>query len=174
MALAYSLTRYHRIGSPTDRERVELDRPLECALCHVDKSVATLVNDMERWWNKQYDRQKLQALYGDLDANVILATLTRGKPHEQVVAAMVLAENKISSAAPLVARILASPYPLARRFAAQALETMQGMPCPIDVDASREAIQAALAACGLDVPDLPDQTRMKPSQSRPSEQGDED
>ena len=37
------LTRYHRIGSPTDRARVEGDRPLECALCHADKSVAELV-----------------------------------------------------------------------------------------------------------------------------------
>src|SRR5262249_36661310 len=42
MGLGYALTRYHRIGSPTDRERVELDRPIECALCHTDKSVGEL------------------------------------------------------------------------------------------------------------------------------------
>ena len=45
--LGYQLTRYHRIGSPTDAARVEKDRPLECALCHADKSVASLVSTME-------------------------------------------------------------------------------------------------------------------------------
>ena len=39
MGLDGSLTRYHRIGSPTDPARVLGDRPLECALCHADRSV---------------------------------------------------------------------------------------------------------------------------------------
>ena len=56
MGLGYALTRYHRIGSPTDAARVERDRPLECALCHADRSVASLVGDMERLWGKRYDR----------------------------------------------------------------------------------------------------------------------
>jgi len=155
MALDYSLTRYHRIGSPTDRERVEGDRPLECSLCHADKSVATLVGEMERLWGKRYDRRKLHSLYGDLESNALLATLERGRPHEQVVAAMVLAESKVNTAAPLVARLLASPYPLARRFAAQALTSMLGRPCAIDVDASPADTQKALAGCGLDVSNLP-------------------
>jgi predicted CXXCH cytochrome family protein len=154
MALDYSLTRYHRVGSPTDRERVEGDRPLECALCHADKSVAALVGDMERLWGKQYDRDKLHALYGALDGNALLATLEHGRPHEQVAAAMVLAEHKVDSAAPKVARLLASPYPLARRFAAQALTSMLGKPCPIDVDATIADIKQALAACGLDPSEL--------------------
>ncbi|MFW5920254.1 MAG: cytochrome c3 family protein, partial [Polyangiales bacterium] len=54
--LDYALTRYHRIGSPTDAERVEGDRPLECALCHQGKSVEELVTTMERWWGADYDR----------------------------------------------------------------------------------------------------------------------
>jgi hypothetical protein len=150
MALDYALTRYHRIGSPTDRERVEGDRPLECALCHADKSVAALVGDMERLWGKHYDRGKLRALYGDLEGNALRVTLERGRPHEQVTAAMVLAERKEIAAAPAVARLLGSPYPLARRFAAQALGLMLGRPCPIDVDATRADIQQALVACGVD------------------------
>ena len=154
MALDYALTRYHRIGSPTDRERVEGDRPLECALCHADKSVAALVDDMERLWGKHYDRRKLRALYGDLDGNALLSTLERGRPHEQVAAAMVLAEAKVNAAAPLVARLLASPYPLARRFAAQALTSMLGQPCAIDVDASFAENQQVLARCGLEVSDV--------------------
>ena len=171
MALDYSLTRYHRIGSPTDRERVEGDRPLECALCHADKSVAALVGDMERLWGKHYDRDKLRALYGDLEGNALLATLARGRPHEQVAAAMVLAEHKVDSAAPEVARLLLSPYPLARRFAAQALTAMLGKPCAVDVDASPTEIRQALVPSGLGLPDPPPSV---PAGSKNGEPGDED
>jgi hypothetical protein len=171
MALDYSLTRYHRIGSPTDRERVEGDRPLECALCHADKSVAALVGDMERLWGKHYDRRKLHALYGDLSGNTLLATLERGRPHEQVAAAMVLAENKVSSAAAQVARLLTSPYPLARRFAAHALASMLGQPCAIEVDASAADTKLALARCGLDLLEVPTNT---PTGRVKGEPGDEE
>ena len=149
MALTYSLTRYHRIGSPTDRERVEGDRPFECALCHVDKSVTSLVVDSERWWNKHYDRARLQELYGDLESNALLATLERGRPHEQVAAAMVLAEHKVKSAAPQIAPLLLSPYPLARRFAAQALASLLDKRCAVDVDADAESIRHTLEECGI-------------------------
>jgi hypothetical protein len=149
MALTYSLTRYHRIGSPTDRERVEGDRPIECALCHVDKSVAALVDDSERWWNKHYDRVRLRALYGDLESNVLTATLERGRPHEQVAAAMVLAEHKVKSAVPQISQLLLSSYPLARRFAAQALTSLLGEPCAVDVDEDVEGIRHALEKCGI-------------------------
>ena len=44
LGLGYNLTRYHRIGSPTEKARVEGDRPLECALCHADKTVEELTD----------------------------------------------------------------------------------------------------------------------------------
>ena len=171
MALDYSLTRYHRIGSPTDRARVEGDRPLECALCHVDKSVAALVGDMERLWGKHFDQAKLRALYGDLAGNALLATLARGRPHEQVAAAMVLAEHKVTSAAPQVARLLVSPYPLARRFAAHALGAMLDKPCALDVDAHSAEIRQALAGCGVSLADVP---AVAPARAHERESGDED
>ena len=158
MALDYRLTRYHRIGSPTDRERVEGDRPLECALCHADQSVASLVDDMERLWNKTFDRGRLRTLYGDLGANALLATLVRGRPHEQVVAAMTLAEQHKTAAAPSIARLLASSYPLARRFAAKALASLADKPCAIDVDGSLDDIRTSLAGCGFDSAVLPQRT----------------
>src|SRR5207302_1788236 len=71
MSLSSGLTRYHRIGSPTDPMRVMLDRPLECALCHADKTVEQVVGDMERLWGKRYERETLRALYGSLEANVL-------------------------------------------------------------------------------------------------------
>lgn len=139
MSLQYALTRYHRIGSPTEPRRVEADRPLECALCHADKSVATLVDTMERWWGHRYDRARLRTLYGDdLNTNVMAATLARGRPHEQVVALM-----QVSVPLAAVAEILAHPLPLLRFYARRALET-RGHPLPIDPHAPATAIRAAL------------------------------
>ena len=86
MGLGYALTRYHRIGLPDDPVRVERDRPIECALCHADKTVADLVSTMERWWGRRYDRAALKTLYGSLEARPLEATLARGKAHEQAVA----------------------------------------------------------------------------------------
>jgi predicted CXXCH cytochrome family protein len=125
MGLEGTLTRYHRIGSPTDPARVLGDRPLECALCHADASVRHLVDTMEAWWPKErYPRQRLEELYGSLDANVMRATLERGKAHEQAVAIGTLAEAHARDAAPLVAKQLGNEYPLVREWARRALEAL--------------------------------------------------
>jgi predicted CXXCH cytochrome family protein len=118
------LTRYHRIGSPTDPARVLGDRPLECALCHASASVRHLVDAMEAWWPERYPRQRLTELYGSLDANVMRATLDRGKAHEQAVAMATLADANARDAAPLIARQLVNEYPLVREWARRALEKL--------------------------------------------------
>ena len=147
MGLDYALVRYHRIGSPTEPRRVQGDRPLECALCHADRSVEDLVATMERWWNKRYDRRALRALYGeDLSVNALRATLERGKPHEQAVAIAVLGEARDRTAIPLIAAQLAHDYPLVRYFAQRALQTITGAPVPIDVGAPAAEVQRAADA----------------------------
>ncbi len=136
MALDYRLSRYHRIGSPTDTERVERDRPLECALCHADKSVEELVSTMESWWSKSYDRTRLSRLYGkDPSVKPLPVTLEVGQPHEQVVAALVLAKSGDQSQAPALVRQLSHPYPLVRYFIAQALTELLGSWPEVDLDA---------------------------------------
>jgi predicted CXXCH cytochrome family protein len=138
--LAYRLTRYHRIGSPTDRARVEKDRPLECALCHADKPVADLAATMERWWNKRYDRAALHALYGDeLGVSPLVAAL-QGKPHEQLTAAAVLGERGRPPDAPLLVPLLSSDYPLVRYWAREAVERLLGRPLPVDLDGEAGSI----------------------------------
>jgi predicted CXXCH cytochrome family protein len=122
MGLDGTLTRYHRIGSPTDPARVLGDRPIECALCHADKSVRELVDAMEAWWPVRYPRQRLEELYGALDANAIRATLERGKPHERAVAIATLGEANAQDARALIERELLSDYPLVREWAKRALE----------------------------------------------------
>jgi len=139
MGLDGLLTRYHRIGSPTDPARVLGDRPLECALCHVDQSVGALVDAMEKWWPVRYPRQRLEELYGSMDANAIRATLERGKPHEQAVAIGTLGEAGARDAAPMVARQLLSGYPLVREWARRALVSMLGR-CDVDLAADDATI----------------------------------
>jgi hypothetical protein len=146
MTLDGRLGAYHRIGSPTDPARVLGDRPLECALCHADKSVGALVDAMEKQWKKKYERGILTTMYGDLSANVMRATLERGKPHEQAVAMVALAERADRAAAPIIARQLLNEYPLVREYAKSALARLVG-PCDVDLAASDEAIAARARAC---------------------------
>jgi cytochrome c552 len=154
MSLDARLTRYHRIGSPTDPLRVLGDRPLECALCHADKSLGALVGAMETWWKKAYDREVLARLYGSLDANVMLATLANGKPHERAVATSILGAKRERRAATLFARELVDGYPLLRDYARAALEATFGERLGIDLDRDDDAIErdarAWLSARGVD------------------------
>jgi predicted CXXCH cytochrome family protein len=142
LGLGYDLTRYHRIGSPNDPKRVEADRPLECALCHSEASVATLVTTMQKWWGNDYDLNRVRDLYGpDLTVNALRATLARGQPHEQVVAAAVLGRAGDHDAADLLGDTLAHPYPLVRHVAAQALANLLGQWPPVDLDADGPTIR---------------------------------
>ncbi|HEY4224019.1 MAG TPA: cytochrome c3 family protein, partial [Myxococcota bacterium] len=142
-----NLTRYHRIGSPTDDARVLGDRPLECALCHADKSVASIVNDMERLWGKRYDRAKLTALYGDdLDVNALIATVQRGHPHEQLVAADVLGERGVVAGVPALVDALPSRIPLVRPYIKRALERLRHAPFDVNLDDDADALAASARA----------------------------
>jgi hypothetical protein len=143
MGLAYDLTRYHRIGSPNDRQRVEGDRPLECALCHADRSVQQVVATMERWWGKRYDRAALRRLYGhDLRLNVLRATLLGGKPHERAVAAVAAADAGRRDLIPQVVHALDDDYPLVRYYVHHALERLAGEAVSLDMNAPKAALLA--------------------------------
>ena len=147
MGLDYGLVRYHRIGSPNDPRRVAGDRPLECALCHADKSVEDLASTMDKWWGKRADRAALKVLYGeDLRVNAIRATLQRGKPHEQAVAIAVLGEARDAMAVPLIAPHLAHDYPLIRYYALRALELITQRSIAIDVGGAADDVKAETAA----------------------------
>jgi predicted CXXCH cytochrome family protein len=146
LALDGTLSRYHRIGSPNDPQRVLLDRPLECALCHADKTVESLAGTMETWWKRPFDREALKKLYGSLDANVLLATAERGKPHEQAVAFYLLGEARSRPAIPILASQLTHPYPLVRGYAKRALDSVVGSRVPIDIDGEDADIDVAAKA----------------------------
>jgi predicted CXXCH cytochrome family protein len=142
VSLDYRLTAYHRIGSPSDPARVLRDRPLECALCHTDRSVEALVAAMERWWGKRYDRAAVRALYGaDLGVNALTAALA-GKPHEQATAIGVLGERRVAGAVPALAPMLSHRVPILRFFARAAIERITGQPVPVDLHARAAGLKA--------------------------------
>jgi hypothetical protein len=155
MGLDYRLTRYHRIGSPTDDARVYSDRPLECAVCHADASAEKLVSTMESWWSKRFDRKRLARLYdGDLgEGSALRRTLEIGKPHEQGVAIGVLGELGKPADACRLAKELDHDYPLVRFFAKHALEKVTG--APVDVDPGASAAEISPAADRWCVPPRP-------------------
>ncbi len=157
LALDGTLSRYHRIGSPTDPERVLLDRPLECALCHGDKTVRELTSTMTAWWKRPYDTAALERLYGSLDANVLLATVERGKPHEIATAAYVLGDGAGDQKSPFrslrrrealdaLGPALTNPYPMVRSYACAAMEKLGAAPFVIDLDADTSEIERARIA----------------------------
>ncbi|HVE85876.1 MAG TPA: cytochrome c3 family protein, partial [Myxococcales bacterium] len=146
LGLSYQLTGYHRIGSPTDRARVESDRPLECALCHTGATTAELLGQMERLWGKRYDREALAALYGDLDRPVLQATLERGKAHEQAAALGALAARGDARAVPAMLPAMENRYPLIRLFARACVQRL-APGCEVDVEQPVEAIRAQAQRC---------------------------
>lgn len=140
MGLDGRLSRYHRVASPTERAKVEGDRPLECALCHADKTVGAVLDDMDRLFGKRFDRARVAALYGGLDVNVITATLARGFAHEQATASAIAGARRDRADAPLLVEILGSKYPVVRDYAKDALEALSGAPLPVDLSQDKERI----------------------------------
>jgi hypothetical protein len=133
VALDGTLSRYHRVGSPDEPARVERDRPLECALCHEKKTVSALLDDMERWWGRKYDRAAMRARGVDLGAPALLVALRGGKPHEIAPAAFALGQRKVREAVPDLVRALAVEVPLVRGYVIRALEAIMGERAPFDL-----------------------------------------
>jgi predicted CXXCH cytochrome family protein len=144
MGLAYDFTRYHRIGSPTDEARVLGDRPLDCSLCHAERSVDQVVSTMERWWGKRYDRARLKQLYGqDLGLNPLRLALLGGKPHEQALAADAAVRQGLADTTFAIVSLLSSQYPLVRYFARHSLERRFGEPMTIDMNLPATELERA-------------------------------
>jgi hypothetical protein len=76
-----------------------------------------------------------------------MATLARGKAHEQAVAIAVLGERHQAEALSEVARQVLNPFPLVRYYARKALGEISGRPCDIDPERPIAEIQAALGRC---------------------------
>lgn len=146
MGLEGRLVRYHRIGSPNDKVRVEHDRPLECALCHTQKTVKELIESLEAWWGKVYDKKALEDLYGPLEGSPVLATLDRGKPHEQALAIALAGEARLRPAVPYLVAHATHPVPLLRYWTVDALARIFGARPDVDLHRENAEIQKKVRA----------------------------
>ncbi len=70
-----------------------------------------------------------------------LVAALRGKPHEQLTAAGVLAQRGTRASAPSLLPLLTSEIPLVRYWAREALERLTGRPLGIDLDGDTATIQ---------------------------------
>jgi predicted CXXCH cytochrome family protein len=144
MSLGYGLTRYHRIGSPTDDSRVERDRPLECAICHADRSVGTLLDDIARLWGHRYDPRHIARLYGDaLDVDPLRVTLERGKPHEQATAIVLMGERGNREDLPRLLSAMSHDYPIVRYLARESIARIVGARPSLDMNLPADELEAA-------------------------------
>ncbi|MFO0658627.1 MAG: hypothetical protein U0165_02155 [Polyangiaceae bacterium] len=78
----------------------------------------------------------MSRLYGSLDSQPLLATLSLGKPHEQAVSMFLLGESKNRRAVEGIAPHLLHGRPILRYYARGALEKILGEKAPLDVHAN--------------------------------------
>jgi len=134
---------------------------------------------MERWWGRRYSRPALAQLYGDdLNRNALVATVERGKAHEQSAAIVALGEHHQTQGTMAVARQVLNPYPLVRSYALRALRSLTGRDCPIDLDRSDAEITGALGRCFPGTvwtsPPVSDGAARQAARPRSSDEPDED
>ena len=103
---------------------------------------------MEKLFGKPFDRARAQReLYGSLDANVLEATLARGKPHEKAVALAPPRRARAAAARRAPSRReLVGEYPLVRTYADVALGKIFGETSPLDLNATDDEIRTQAAA----------------------------
>ncbi len=167
MGLDYGLTTYHRIGSPTDPERLYGDRPMECALCHTGWSTSRLSLEIAAWLPQPPDPRRLSRLYGDLDDNHLAATLRRGKPHERATAAALAASGHHPELLGELLAVLEDPYPLVRLFALDAIGRLSGERPPVDEHAPGKELRRAVEAWSAGRLDQTAVKRSPPEHSHP-------
>lgn len=146
LSLDTRLGRYHRIASPNEPVKLAKDRPMECALCHGDRTVRWVADALEKGWRTPVDRAALAALYGSLDVEVVEATLARGAPHERAVAAFVAGEARDRRASDALEALLTAELPIVRFYARDALERIWAERLDVDLDASHGEIHARASA----------------------------
>ena len=173
MGLGYALTRYHRIGSPTDAARVEQDRPLECALCHADRSVAA----WSATWSACGASTTIARRWRALRRRSRRERAARHRRARQAARAGAgdggAGRAAVRAALAPIARQLVNPIPLVRYYARRAVDAIRGAPCAVDLDARRAEIEAAARRCVPAAWPAPAAPRAAPARSRVDEPDDD-
>ena len=149
---------------PDDPVRVERDRPLECALCHADKTVGELVDHHGALVGAQVRsrrpgravRQPGRAAASGHRSNGAGRTSRRWRWRRW-------ARRTSTAAVPAIARQLVNPFPLVRYYARRALEALRGQDCAVDLDRPTHGDRGGRAG-----PAFPRRSRAGPPCSAPA------
>ena len=124
-----TVTRSHRISSPTHREMLASGSPNACNLCHLEKPITWTLQELEKGWGKKItpDDGWLAAYDGDLSTPVGLAWLRSSKPTVRLVASYSYSQSRIPpSVLPSLLNNLDDPYAVNRVFAMMDVQRILG------------------------------------------------
>jgi len=122
-----TVMRSHRIDNPTAAMSHERGRPNACNLCHLDRTLAQVADDLERW----YGQKRPEGIDDEAPAAAI-EWMISGNAVQRAVAVAHVAYPYVQETsgndwlAPIVAHCLTDPYPAVRYIAGHALETLPG------------------------------------------------
>jgi predicted CXXCH cytochrome family protein len=95
-----SFVRSHRISSPSDPVMLAAGAPNACNLCHLDRSIAWTVRELDRGWGAHLAPDATwRASYGDLDAAIGPAWLASASGQIRITAAAAYARSPLGRAA---------------------------------------------------------------------------
>jgi hypothetical protein len=123
-----AVVRTHRISSPTDARMLAAGAWNACNVCHLDRSIAWTLSELERGWRKKIEAEPAWAsAYGGLDRPVGQAWLAGKDPSMRLVAAQAYAASPLGrDALPLLTRALDDPIAVNRVFGTFAVERVRG------------------------------------------------
>ncbi len=117
-----SFVRSHRISSPTDPAMLDAGAPNACNLCHLDRSIAWTLAELDRGWAVQ-----ASATAADRDAPVGLTWLGSSASMTRLAAAAAYGRSPLGKAAlPALVAILDAPVAYDRMWIAFAIEDVLG------------------------------------------------
>jgi hypothetical protein len=123
-----AFVRTHRISSPSDRSMLAAGAPNACNLCHLDRSIAWTVSELDRGWGVHLAPDAAwRASYGDLDAPLGPAWLAGASGQIRITAAAAYARSPLGrSALPSLELLLEDPDAYDRMWSLFAVEDVLG------------------------------------------------
>lgn len=118
------VVRTHMIYSPTRADMIEANHPNACNLCHTDRPIDWTLDNLQQWYGRSYDREKIAARYPERTRPAALGWLRSEDSAVRLVAAEALCRARDFKALPQLIDALDDSYLLNRQFAYKELEAM--------------------------------------------------
>ena len=119
------VVRTHRIDSPTRPALIQGAGINACNTCHLDQPIDWTIDQLEKWYGKKFDRQRLTAPYGKQRSLPMgQVWLTHRDPHVRLSAMGSVKQQRAQWLLPWVAMELHNPKLINRQFAQDTIESV--------------------------------------------------